>query len=777
MLALVVMLCCPVVSGKKATELQRLNYGVVFKQKDHLQLATESWIHTFEISLPEGINLVNIFGCSQNKKTCDLVYELLGEINQIRQDTEIRINNTLSTIIRLIPEKQLIVKSRRKRALLSFIGDLSKSIFGTATTKDVEMLARHINSLNKISRNVIKSVEQHENDLSSFMKATDERITNIVKGLEENHLAIEHIQTQLYESFHSLETSFSIMSVFIAKQIEKSRQLESIFNELLEGIYDLVEGKMSPHLVSTETMLSTLKGIQEILHEKFPGFHLVYKDPALIYQYVSTIFARKGSKLYVSVKFPISPFSRPLLLFEILSFPVPVNETSDHATQLMQLPKYFAISQDSKHYTSLKSHELNSCTFNKMIECRFNKILTPVSQKSCVFSLFSDEKSLIKQNCNFRFLLNHISTDVVLLTKSSILVYNLDVLEFDCKNEKKKVAGCNFCVIHVPCECSVTTTHTFLPARLTDCHEETSEKLHPVNLALLQQFFNDSTLNDIGSNTLFQNPLATDVPNFKIYNHSMNQILADDNQAHLNLEKMANSAKNNSLIFQSLTESLLYGDISLNNGISAKDVILYTTASTAGISVMAIILMACKLRRVIIMMSVLQAQKVQASTVPPLIYKTLQPTPEPLVYILDQIQLEHILIVLCTVVIILLLLVVANTCNYKRNKTQLVVEITNGNLTVQVPLKHLSLCPTYWKVRVPHSIDLITVQGMMNPIIRFDWDSFDVTNKLTNQKIQIECLYRVTPWVGRKLRKIMKNTYCTYFLIQHNNMIMPLQNT
>ena len=392
MLTLSMILCCPSVSGKKVSNLQRLNYGVIFKPVDHLQLAGESWIHTFEIMLPRTVNLFSIFGCNRSKRICDLVNEMLVEINQIRQDTEVMINGTIDTIINLLPERKFPVKSRSRRAILPFIGDLSRSIFGTATIKDVELLARHINSLNKISSNLIKSVEQHENDLSSFMKATDERMNNIVKGLEENHLAIEHIQTQLFESFDNLEKSFSIMSVFISKQITKSRQLETLFNELLEGIYDLIDGKVSPHLINFQTMSDTLNNIQNILDRKFPGFHLVYTDPALIYHYASAIYARKNNTLYVSVKFPISPFAKPLMLYKINSFPVPVNDTSNHATQILNLPSYIAVTYDIQYYTFFGNQELNKCKFNKILQCNYNKMLTPAIKKSCAFSLFNNKK-------------------------------------------------------------------------------------------------------------------------------------------------------------------------------------------------------------------------------------------------------------------------------------------------------------------------------------------------------------------------------------------------
>ena len=208
-------------------QVQRLNYGVVFERQDQLHLAGEVWLHTFEIPLPEGINLQNAFACK--KESCQIISNLLQEIRQIRQNTKTMITSTLDSIKKLIPERQLINRNRRRRSVLPFIGDISRSIFGTATVKDVERMARHINSLNRISTKLIKSVEQHENDLSSFMTASDERMNNIVKGLHENHLAITQIENQLNVSLMNMEKTFSKMSGFLSEQIEKSRQLESLF--------------------------------------------------------------------------------------------------------------------------------------------------------------------------------------------------------------------------------------------------------------------------------------------------------------------------------------------------------------------------------------------------------------------------------------------------------------------------------------------------------------------------------------------------------------------
>ena len=76
---------------------------------------------------------------------------------------------------------------------------------------------------------------------------------------------------------------------------------------------------------------------------------------------------------------------------------------------------------------------------------------------------------------------------------------------------------------------------------------------HPINLALLHEFFDDSTLKTILGDTTFADPVAVNLPNFQIYTHNYNQFLTNDNKAYLNLSKMVQAAKNDEVVFQTFT--------------------------------------------------------------------------------------------------------------------------------------------------------------------------------------------------------------------------------
>lgn len=96
----------------------------------------------------------------------------------------------------------------------------------------------------------------------------------------------------------------------------------------MQGIFQLVEGKLSPSLLPFNVLQQTILQIQTILHTKYPGFHLGITSP----REIQFLYQRESTKLYVTVKFPVSPYRKPLSLFKILSYPLPLNNTADHAT-------------------------------------------------------------------------------------------------------------------------------------------------------------------------------------------------------------------------------------------------------------------------------------------------------------------------------------------------------------------------------------------------------------------------------------------------------------
>ena len=119
----------------------------------------------------------------------------------------------------------------------------------------------------------------------------------------------------------------------ILKQVNASARLNYELEHVKLGIHDLVKGKLSPFLITPHDIKSSLRQIQTILDGKFAPFHIIHKDPLYYYSFAEFLYTRVHSNLYLTLKIPISSFSEPLLLYKIYTFPVPINESSNHATQ------------------------------------------------------------------------------------------------------------------------------------------------------------------------------------------------------------------------------------------------------------------------------------------------------------------------------------------------------------------------------------------------------------------------------------------------------------
>ena len=190
-------------------------------------------------------------------------------------------------------------------------------MFGTATTEDVQVLAKHIDSLTKHELNMDKNLQQQSGHLSSFMAKVDNRFNNLVHGLIVNHDAVEQLAMQVPHAIQEAERAILALTSIWADQTQKSSILQKEFEELKIGVAELANGKLSPLLISPQAPKQSIHQLQELLSKNYPNFHLTEKDPA--YYYAENVFSRHSSVLYITIKFPLSTMSSPLDLFKILT--------------------------------------------------------------------------------------------------------------------------------------------------------------------------------------------------------------------------------------------------------------------------------------------------------------------------------------------------------------------------------------------------------------------------------------------------------------------------
>ena len=175
----------------------------------------------------------------------------------------------------------------------------------------------------------------------------------------------------------------------------------------------------------------------------------------------------------------------------------------------------------------------------------------------------------------------------------------------------------------------------------------------------------------------------------------MSSIIADDRKSHLSLRKMAEVTKNDAVVFQSLSESLLSGELSIDQDWpSQDDIMLYVIMATTGLCLIALVLTLVKLRKILIILSVLQnARPIKAATLTSFHYnKVTTSTPPPVAFLKDiEIDMHHWIISLLVFILVAIVILSIIILKKRSKPSKLILELTSGKQCVEITLKQLPL--------------------------------------------------------------------------------------
>ena len=361
-----------------------------------------------------------------------------------------------------------------------------------------------------------------------------------------------------------------------------------------------------------------------------------------------------------------------------------------------------------------------------------------------------------------------------------MVLYRTPILSLQCRNEHKMIKGCDFCVIQLPCQCSVISFEFYLTPRLTACHKLTQEisRIHPVNLILLQHFFSNNYTSKFFGDPIFADPVNITIPHFKFYNHNMKNIMAKDNRAHLSISKIAESVKNDKTIFQSLAEPLLDGEIAITQDLPATNDILTLAAMTIStVSLALVVFKVFKLRAIAATIAGLtKTGKVKAlpTTLPSFTYKTEKPViPNSEWEIFDFnvtiISREHAIFAFLVLILVLLICILFKLKAKNNDESKICIEITNTQKCFIIELATLPLFPSHCNVQVPASIVDIDVGGSFtSPTLISKWENFTITDTITNKVVAVPQRRNISILEAVKLSSIVKHPFFVNVYLRHH---------
>ena len=703
--------------------------------------------------------------CQGESSICSIHEDTARRLLKLQRETDQSIKDTVNNIKLLIPEhRNNQTRSRSHRSVLPVIGDISSSVFGTATERDVKHLRKHLINMYQQNQRMSKTFQQQENNLASYMTAVDDRISNAMHGIEENHKLFHNITEEMQITLESTMHVWSKLSDVTLQYIKNTQQLELRMQQIAVGVQEIINGKLSPFLIPVSTINETLNHLKDLLNTKYPEFHIVNTNMNYYYETLTVNTVRSGNTIFITISIPISSSHNIFKLYQVLSFPVPLNHTTKHATQLSETSPYIAVSSNS--FIEMSHFSYSQCTGTNFKHCSLLLGQQSISHLTCISAIFFQYTTDVKSLCNFEFIHSGVKEFILELEPSKVLMSAVNNVSISCANLPNQIqSGCNFCVLNIPCHCSLQAGSFHLPSRINNCHSNSNQqitKLYPVNLALLQSFFDDKQINAILGDTLYSKRLNATVPNFKLYEHEFSNTLTKDHKLRLDLKQMAHYAKNNASIYQSIIDPIFAGDWQpQEKSLSDKYLFDIILIAIVILSVLSSTLAIYRTHKLLIVVRTLTNIKAYAMELEPpvLTWKgetTHEPTTTPSVNDSNDNLFVTWLAILTVVVICKIVHKLIKRCRNKGH-TKISIQVSNGVNCLTIPVLSLYLCSDSLMVHKDHILLNIRKTKCI-PVLCISWNQTKVINKLNGSAIKLPTSISINPYQCIQIHNMLQQT-------------------
>ena len=774
--------------------VNRVNYGVVFTKETTVGAVYDYWTHTVQMQVPRiRKHQRTIVTCRDiTNKTYQSQCMPLGmayhSVDKTREIYVNSLNESLSQILEMMPKSETPKsQSRSKRTPLGFIGDLSKTLFGTASVKDVKLLASHIEALENKSGKTLDKMAEFTEHLSSFIKISANRYSELQTVIKDNHLAVANLAddiTNLENSVSQNNKLSTLMLTLFVEELYHTINLQSGISDFLDGIHDLMRHKLSRHIIPHQDMTQIISDINHRLQYHNTQLMVLPMAIADMYNFIPFVWTYRSSGLYVTIKFPLVLSSlRKFDIYKIIQFPVPLNHSSDHATILSDLPDYIGFSQDNMYYGFPTKDMINGPFLDAQT---VNLPLYPLHNPSCIKAIFFDDKASIKNLCDFRVILNSIKPALIHLHHGKYLVLNVTRMYQKCPLGRQQIPGCPFCIYSVPCFCDLMTDEIYFPPRLTHCTKTNGSTTleHSVNLAMLLHIFELDQINHIAADTKYPQKPLVHTPPMKVFKHNFSEIIAQDKSDDLSLKRITDAVKADKVVFQTLADPIL-DDL---NDLDDDTALLSWNSILTLVNSVVLILLFLGLGYLYYQNRMLATALVLLRNAKPTATQDILTNPNKGIHIMPTtstttmsptlyvtVHDETLLYVLITFACLLVCYIAYKLLTRKSRLAFISVEISSGKSCILIPIIAIPFCPKFYHCQLAANFADIKVLGFLKPTFSWHHGSLTITNMIDKSTLAVPSQVSISILQGLRLRIMLRKTIYCYLVAEHGSHAFHLR--
>ena len=468
-------LCLPGTLAYPDTMVQRINYGTIFKHVGRMDICEQYWSHSFEVKLP-----VNIISAPVPTPPGDTVWDRLTRntlmhVTRRRNNASQTLQDTIEQIKQLIPNYDTPNKVRSSRSLIPFVGTIFKGLFGVASENDLSVLKNHMAEMSSKTNKMMNAFKSNTHLFNSWMQTMNKRMDNTVEALAQTN----NITSMLAQSLNDTLKAFDFWPLtirVISDETYNAMYIQMCAEQLLNGVQRLMTNKMPVELIPLNILKQAIGEVSAQVRKQYPMFSVSKINPEYYYTHMPVSYGRIHDSIFINIKIPITSYPVFYNIYQILTVSVPINESSHHSTEIQHLPSHIAVADNKRSYIEMQQFQISQCFGSFLKHCPILLARTQADTHTCASALFFKKNAKVKLLCDFMYTRHSNEQNMFEISPGKLFITNVHSIIISCKDKISKQPGCRFCLITIPCQCTLKLDFRTIPNRVINCDRDNQFK-------------------------------------------------------------------------------------------------------------------------------------------------------------------------------------------------------------------------------------------------------------------------------------------------------------
>ena len=426
-----------------------------------------------------------------------------ADLDTLIHNIDINIAITMRNILHFLQDP---INNRPKRAIFAFLGELFKTVFGLATTKDINDILHVIQQLDskigtladvnvRTAQGLHDVTQQHQAFLDTYIKeqnAVDEALLNITQSVDawSDDFSTTLTTLQADQDSHASQAAIiSAQTVILLARLAYHQGLAKIETSLRL----LSTGTLAPDMIRPTELADKLLQLDTQLKTTSAGSEVTVMDTAYYYSQPVALYTYSRTHLYIHLNIIISSTDSAFNLFQIITTDVPINTedtNSTGSTKIISSIDFLAVNEAETLYMEMTNADLHTCHGQILKVCSRTIPRIRSDKPTCHIATFTNDHDSMSRLCSFHIQpLKPIRTQAIALDKDKYLVTsNIHIYHIICqhKTPTSRVASA-YAVVGVPCQCHLQFDGLYLPNTRIPCNSSSSTHyiMHTVNMPII----------------------------------------------------------------------------------------------------------------------------------------------------------------------------------------------------------------------------------------------------------------------------------------------------